>query len=48
MCHFWAQNGPFDPIFFFFWKINNITLIYLSAPFIVQKIKKILQVDPEL
>ena len=27
MCHFWAQNGPFAPIFF--WKIINIILIYL-------------------
>ena len=32
--NFWAQNGPYSPIFF--WKINNIILIYLLAPFIVQ------------
>ena len=31
---FWAQNGPFALIFF--WKIINITLIYLLVPFIVQ------------
>ena len=47
MCHFWAQNGPFAP-FFFFWKIINITFIYLLAPFIVQSFKKILPADPEL
>ena len=35
ICHFWVQNGPFA--FFFFLKIINITLIYLLAPFIVQK-----------
>ena len=39
--------------FFFFLKIINITLIYLLAPFIVQKknfkkIKKILPAHPEL
>ena len=33
MLNFWAQNGPFNPIFF--WKIINIILIYLLAPFIV-------------
>ena len=33
---------------FFFWKIINITLIYLLAPFIVQNIKKILPANPEL
>ena len=33
---------------FFFWKIINIILIYLLAPFIVQNFKKILPVDPEL
>ena len=32
----------------FFWKIINIVLIYLLAPFIVQNLKKILPVDPEL
>ena len=40
MHHFWAQNGQFVPIFF--WKIINITLIYLLAPFIGQNFKKIL------
>ena len=48
MCHFWAQNGPFAPSKFFFWKIINIILIYLLAPFIVQNFKKILPADPEL
>ena len=33
---------------FFFLKIINITLIYLSAPFIAQNFKKILPVDPKL
>ena len=46
MCNFWAQNGPFAPNFF--WKIINIILIYLLAPFIVQNLKKILPEDPEL
>ena len=32
----------------FFWKIINITLIYLLAPFIVQNFKKILPADQEL
>ena len=32
----------------FFWKIINIILIYLLAPFIVQNFKKILPADPEL
>ena len=32
----------------FFWKIINIILIYLLAPFIVQNLKKILPADPEL
>ena len=31
-----------------FWKIINIILIYLLAPFIVQNLKKILPADPEL
>ena len=48
MRHFWAQNGPFAPNKIFFWKIINITLMYLLAPFIVQNFKKILMVDPEL
>ena len=45
MRHFWAQNGPFAPNNFF-WKIINIILIYLLAPFIVQNFKKILPADP--
>ena len=32
----------------FFWKIITIILIYLLAPFIVQNLKKILPVGPEL
>ena len=36
MQHFWVQNGPFAPNKFFS-KIINIILIYLVAPFIVQK-----------
>ena len=45
MGHFWAQNGPFapPPKKIFFWKIINIILIYLSAPFIVQNFKKFFQ-----
>ena len=31
----------------FFWKIINIILIYLLAPFIGQNLKKILSADPE-
>ena len=46
--HFWAQNGPFAPNKCFFWKIINITLICLLAPFVVQNFKKILPADPEL
>ena len=46
MCHFWAQNGPFAPIYF--WKIIKIILIYLLAHFIVQIFKKILPADTEL
>ena len=36
------------PTQIFFLKINNITLIYLLATFIVQNVKKILPADPEL
>ena len=43
---FWTQNGPFAPIFF--WKIINIILIHLLAPFIVHSFKKILPANPEL
>ena len=35
MQSFWAQNGPIALNHFFFWKIINIILIYLLAPFIV-------------
>ena len=47
------ENAPFlgpkwfifpNNFFFFFWKIINIILIYLLAPFIVQNFKKILPV----
>ena len=38
MHHFWAQNGPFAPNNFF-WKIINIILIYLLAPFICKILK---------
>ena len=31
-----------------FWKIINVTFIYLLAPFIMQYFKKLLPVDPEL
>ena len=48
MYHFGAQNGPFAPNKIFFFKILNITVIYLLAPFIVQNLKKILSADPEL
>ena len=47
MRNFWAQNGPFATNVFF-WKIINIILFYLLAPFTVQNFKKILPVDPEL
>ena len=43
MRHFWAHNGPFAPNKFFLWKIINITLIYLLAPFIVQNFTKFFQ-----
>ena len=33
MHHVWDKNGPFAPIFF--WKIIDIILIYVLAPFIV-------------
>ena len=48
MHHFGAQNGPFAPNNFFFWKIINTILIYLLAPFIVENFTKILPEDPEL
>ena len=43
MCHFWAQNGPFAPIFFV--ENINIIYIYLLTPFIVQNFTKILTAD---
>ena len=48
MHHFWAQNGPFAPNNFFFWKINNTIGIYLLATFIAQNFLKILPAGPEL
>ena len=47
MRYFWIQNGPFAPQKFF-WKIIDIILIYLLAPFIAQTFKKTLPADPEL
>ena len=47
MCQFWTQNGPFAPQNFF-WKIINITLIYLLAPFILTNFIKILPAGPDL
>ena len=47
MCHFWVQDGPIAQTIFF-WKIINITLIYLLAHFIEQNFKKFLPADPEL
>ena len=47
----WAIFGPkmvHLPQTVFFWKIINITLIYLLAPFIVQNFKKILPAGREL
>ena len=38
MCHFWIQNVPFAPNFF--WKVINIIFIYLLALFIGQNFKK--------
>ena len=46
-----SYEGPkwsICPKQFFFWKIINIIIIYLLAPFIVQNFKKILPADPEL
>ena len=48
MCHFLAQNGPFVLNNFFLVQTIIITFIYLLALFIVQNLKKILTVDPEL
>ena len=50
---FWAWSifGPkmvHLPQTNFFWKIINITLIYLLAPFLVQSFKQIIPADPEL
>ena len=47
MCHFRAQNRPFVLNKFFLIE-TIITFIYLLALFIVQNLKKILTVDPEL
>ena len=48
MHHVLGQNVPFAPNKFFCRKSIIIFLIYLLAPFIVQNLKKILPVDPEL
>ena len=48
MHYFWGQNGPFDPNTFFFWKIINIILIYLSILPLCPNFKKILPADLEL
>ena len=42
-----AQNGLLA-LKMFFWKIININLIYLLAPFIVHSFKKVFLADPEL
>ena len=46
MCHFQVENGPFVLNKFFL--VQTITSIYLLALFIVQNLKKILTVDPDL
>ena len=48
MCHFRAQNGPFVMNKIFLVQTIIITFIYLLALFIVQNLKKILTVNPEL
>ena len=49
MCHFRDQNSPsVMKNLEIFWKIINIILIYLLAPFIGQNFKKILPAGPEL
>ena len=48
MRHSWVQNGPLAVNKNFLEKIINIIFIYILAPFIVQNVKKILTVDPEL
>ena len=45
---FWTQNGPFVMNKTFLAQTIIITLIYLLALFIVQNLKKIRTVDPEL
>ena len=45
MCHFCVQNGPFVIIFF---GTNHYYYFHLLALFIVQNLKKILTVNPEL
>ena len=45
MHYFWAQNHPLAPNENFFRKTINIIFMYLLAPFIVQKFKKILRAD---
>ena len=48
MCHFWAQNGPFVLKKRFLVQTIIITFIYLLALFILQKLKQIPTLDPEL
>ena len=52
MRHFWVQNGTFaPPPKIFLWKIINIILIYLLAPFIGQNFNFFFKknpADPEL
>ena len=48
MCHFRAQNGPFVMNKIFLVQTIIITFVYLLALFIVQNLKKILTVNPEL
>ena len=43
MCHFWAQNDPFDLNKNFLVQTIIITFNYLLALFIVQNLKKFLQ-----
>ena len=50
-CAIWGPFGPkwsICPKQNIFWKITNITLTHLLAPFIVQNFKRILPADPEL
>ena len=48
MCHFWAQNGQFVLNKLFLVQTIIITFIFLLALFILQNLKQILTLDPEL